>query len=674
MLALRLTALLLALLGLMPMANFVTTGNGLPWWSLAMREWALWGGVVVALSLATGALAPAQVERAFERMTRVLLAPSSRVFALVMGALTTALSLYFGWKLFGRQPVAGDEFAQRFQSLLLVHGRLSIPTALPSEFFNTAETLNVSGRWFSQFPMGGPAILAFGVHAGVPWLVNPLLAAVSVAAIYDFARSTTDEVTARVTALLAALCPTLFFMAGTQMNHTATLALLWIALAALARWHRCLTPVSDTGVRHRALSVIIGACVGTAATIRPFDAFVVAFLIGAFQLATARKHAWLTRSLVIECAAGLIPVILLLLANTFTTGSPFAFAYDVLNGPEHRPGFHLTPLGFDHTPRRGLYMASAYLMKLDIALFSWPLPAMLLVVVALLAMKRASAWDKLCMALVVAFIAGYAAYWAESYFLGPRFLFVLAPVFVLYTAAMPAALRERLGAPRLRAAALLVVPLLLIASWIIPGGGTLQFGVRQLASLYRMRSGASAVAAEVELQHLDHALVLLDEPWRERLIARLRAVGVRPLLAEQLVVQADACTLQRALDAVDGNPQSPASAQSVFDLIRTDAAMSPQPAMPTIARVSLVPGRPLAPECANELSRNPEFSVSVAEMLPYAELERSGALGGRVVYARDLGLRNERLRAGYGDRSWYIARSSFVNGEPRVTLELLRKP
>src|SRR6185369_783940 len=161
-------------------------------------------------------------------------------------------------------------------------------------------------------------------------------------------------------------------------------------------------------------------------------------------------------SLVAQCIAGAIPVLALLAANAATVGSPFAFAYDVLNGPEHRPGFHTTPLGFDHTPRRGLYMISAYLMKLDIGLFGWAVPAMLVIVATLGLQRRATRWDYLLLAILGGLMIGYGAYWSESYFVGPRFLYAAVPVFVFYTARMTTVVRERIHKPWLRASALLL--------------------------------------------------------------------------------------------------------------------------------------------------------------------------------------------------------------------------
>jgi hypothetical protein len=57
-------------------------------------------------------------------------------------------------------------------------------------------------------------------------------------------------------------------------------------------------------------------------------------------------------------------------------------------------------------------------------------------------------------------------------------------------------------------------------------------------------------------------------------------------------------------------------------------------------------------------------------MLPLETLDDSGRLAGAVVYARDFGPRNERLRARFGDRAWYVARATQEPGDSlRVTVE-----
>ena len=660
---LRATSVVLTLLGVIPMANLITTGAGLPWWTDAMKQWAVWLTVIISSALAIGYAAPALVEDAFARGERALLALPRRAFALLVAALTCGLAVYFGYRMFELHPVAGDEFAQRWQSSLLAAGRLSARPELLHEFFSTSESLVVYDRWFSQFPMGGPAILALGAVAGVPWLVNPLLAGFAAALFYVFARATTDELTGRIAALLFAASPFVLFMAGSQMNHVSTLALVLVALAAMPTWL-----ASERGLWP---SAAIGASLGIAATIRPFDAAVVALVIGIFQLREALRERRRFRSLAVQCAVGAVPVLLLLAANWATVGDPFIFAYDALNGAQHRPGFHATPLGFDHTPRRGLYMASAYLMKLDVGLFAWPAPAVLIVALTLVLQRRATSWDHLHAALLLAVLLGYAVYWSESYFVGPRFLFVSVPAFVLFTARFPFALGERLSSPHQRAATKVLVPLWLIVAWAAPPMDGRLFGVRELVRLYRMHPTAPAVLGAIRDAHLANALVFVPDGWHARLTARVRALGVRPLIAETLVSGHDACALQEALNAAErvDEVEPGRRAQLVFDAMERLPPAAKLSGLPPVEQISLIPGRPSSAECRAEFEGTLSYGLNLAELLPYVELDPEGRLGGHGVFARDCGPRNERLRGRFGKRAWYVARAAMEKGQLKVKLE-----
>ncbi|MEO5817303.1 MAG: hypothetical protein ABIT20_18695 [Gemmatimonadaceae bacterium] len=667
--ALRAMAVVLGVLGVVPAANYITTGVGLPWWSSAVKQWLIWALVIAAIAALLGRTMTDRVEAAFAWAERVLLVPSSRVFGAAIFTATCLLALYFGWRLFALEPVVGDEFAQRWQAHLLASGHLSALGDPHSEFFSTIQSLDVRGRVFSQFPMGGPALLAVGLLVGAPWIVNPLLAGVAAAALHDFIGAISDELTARVSAILFALSPFVLFMSGSEMNHAGTLACLLLALAALARW----TAAEDAS-RARGTSIVMGASLGVAATIRPFDAAVVALMIGVFQLVTIRAKPWLLRSLIAQCIAGAIPVALLFAANAATVGEPFAFAYDVLNGPEHRPGFHMTPLGFEHTPTRGLYMISSYLMKLDIGLFGWPVPAVLVMIATLVLQRRATRWDYLLLAMLGGLMIGYGAYWSESNFVGPRFLYAAMPVFVFYTARVTSVVRERIDRPWLRASALLLVPLWVGAAWLIPPTKDQLFGTKRLAQMYTMPSAAPVIRDAVKSAGIRNAVVFLDEGWHSRLASRLRTLGVRPLAAEQIVAATDACNLQHALDAADTLEPSRASERAglVMRAVESDAAATPLGQQVPNEQLAVVPGRPISADCVGEAGRIMSRGVSLAAMLPYVDLDADGRMGGNVLYARDFGARNSLLQSRYGDRAWYAARASFVDAKVAITLERIR--
>lgn len=649
---------------MIPAANLVTTGAGLPWWPAAVRQWLTWALIVPALAIAAAYLATGAMERLLTAADRALLLPSQRTFAVLVAVLTTGLALATGWWLFGLHAVVADEFAQRWQAMLLASGHLSAGAESHPEFFSTVETLAINGRWFAQFPLGGPLLLATGIAAHAVWLVNPLLAGVAALAFYDFLSHTTDERVARIAALLFAVCPWMLAMAGSEMNHVGTLAFVWIALASLAHWSK-----AGTERRRTVAAGAIGLSLGVAASIRPFDAAVAATCIGIFQLREAVERPEFRRSLLTELAAMAIPVALLLYANHATVGNAFTFAYDALNGPEHRPGFHLTPLGFEHTPRRALYMASAYLMKLDVGLFAWPVPAMAVVAGALWLLRGATRWDVLLVGFAAALLVGYACYWSESYFAGPRFLYVLAPVFVLYTARFPMAVMSRLGDTRARLAVALLVPLWLLVSWMAPVRESQLYGVREVASLYKVRAVGPAMMKAIADAQLHHAVVFVEEGLHARLTARLRALGMRPLAAEQFVSHADACTLVRAIGEAElmSDPRPVRQLDAVMRAVATDTDAVPLN-LPPAEQIALVQQRAPDTVCGRELETMRGNGANLAELMPFERVDDAGTLDGDVVFARDLGARNVVLRSRFPDRAWYGSRVERRGDEIDVRL------
>ncbi|MDB4916726.1 MAG: hypothetical protein JWM95_4370 [Gemmatimonadetes bacterium] len=663
---LRLGAVILAATGVFPLANYITTGQPMGWWPAALRLWMGWGiGVVIGVLVISAAL-PRAVDWSIAAVERVLLAPRRSVFASTLGVLACGLSLAFGWYLFRNEPIVGDEFVQRWQAHLLASGHLYARPESSPEFFSSVEALDSNGRWFSQFPMGGPAMLAIGVLVHAPWLVNPVFVAIAVMALYIMLSDIGDELTARGTALLFALCPFVLFMAGSEMNHVPSLAWTSVALVSLVRWYR-----AKNGSDARWAAAAIGGSLGLAATIRPFDASIVALVIGVLQISVVWKRRQLLPSLLFQCAAGAIPVALLLAANWATLGHPFAFGYDVLNGVEHRPGFHMTPLGFEHTPRRGLYNVSAYLLKLDFGLLAWPVPAMLLVVLALGLQRKAAVWDKVFLGISGLLLAGYTAYWSLSSYLGPRFLYTAAPFFLIYVGRLPGTLRSRFRQPLVRRGSLLLIPAWMLIAWTYPPQHDALIGVRQLAALYKSRAVAPAIRDAVAKAKLTHAVVFIPEGWHARLAARLRALTFRPLIAEEIVKQSDACFLEQTLNMAEMIPASNLAdrVKLVVRNVRVDVATSKVPGQAPSDQLSFVPGRPLAPVCRSDAEQMNSFGASLAEMLPYQEFDRSGRLAGDIIYARDFGRRNEQLRSRFGDRTWYVAHVIRTSGGVSAVLD-----
>jgi hypothetical protein len=662
---LRLMALALTATGVVPLANYLTMAQGLRWWSSAVHHWIAWGIVIGGGALLLARLLPRTYEELSVRTVRLLLRPSSRTFALLVAVLACGLALYFSWRLFGFQAATIDELSQQWQATMLTHGRLFARAEPELDFFSTMQTVVVHGRWFSHFPIGGPAIQAIGIRLGVPWLINPLLAGWGTVMVYRFAAATSSEVEARGAALLFALSPFVLFIAGSKLDHVATLAAIWTAIAMLPRW-----VAATTGREARLAAAVIGVAMGIAAAIRPYDAAIAGVVVGLFQVAAARGNRALSRSLLVQVAVGLVPVMLLLAANHATTGGFFTFGYDLLNGPDHRPGFHMSPLGFEHTPRHGVYTISTYLMRFNTVLLAWPVPAMAVMAVVLGWQRRASRWDQLLIGLLAGTLAGYVVYWGEGSFLGPRFLYTAVPVFLIYIARLPVVLRERVHSPVLRTAVTLLLPLWLLVAWLSPANTFSPFGVWSLAARAEQRETVSSrIADEVARQHLTHAVVFVADGWHARLTARLRALGVRPFMAQLIVGHYDACGLQRRLDEADTLATHDARTAHVFAILQGPPSR-PVPGLSGMEQLALEPGQQLTERCREEWRRSRALGGDLARMLPLQRLDDSGRLAGSVIYARDFGPRNERLRARFGDRSWYVARATREEGDSlRVTVQ-----
>ena len=649
---LRVGGVVLAVLGIFPLAAVIKYAPVVQWVPAAAVEWLVATPALIAVCLAVAYRFGNQSDAFLDRARATLLAPSGRDFAAWSALIVLALSLFFVWYNSGGVPTSGDEMSLQFQVRLLLHGWLSASAEPHFEFFGGTEAMAVDGRWFSQFPIGGALLLAPGAFVKAPWLVNPVLAAWTAVSLYRFASRTMDETTARAATLLFALSPFVIFISATQMNHSGALALLMFALASLPEWTTSTDPR-----RVRRTAVYIGFAIGAIATIRPYDAVLCAAVIGIFQLSVVRGSSARWRSFLWQAAGGLVPLSIVLIANLRTTGHPLLFGYDALNGVSHRPGFHVDPTGNEFTPLQGVHHISAYLLRLNFALFASPIPAMAMIVVTLMCARSATRWDYLLLGLIGALCVGYASYWAESFMLGtPRFLYVAVPAFILFAARMPDALATRWTSVTIRRAIYLLVPASMAIAWLLPPRGPVYIGVWKMADLIRDREHAANpdIGREIDAAGLTDALVFVHDSWHGRLSARLRAIGAPALTAESMATIVDACALQRALDDEDAvaGPPSTRRVQRVMAKAMSAGKALGVMSLPFQMRLAFVDG--LIPAvCVPQLVADRGGTTPLEPFLPYEGWDSGGRLGGRVVFARDYGARNSLLLARFGDRTWY---------------------
>lgn len=644
----RLAAVLLAALGCFPVANWLTAGRATPWFARTFVGWMVLGGVLLAVLLAAARLLPRSTERAWDgiaratlRVPRAWFVAGTALFAFVAAASIFAV-------VFARQPHDVDEAAQLWHAKMLASGRLALAADPHREFFAMDDMID-QGRWYSHFPMGGPAFLAIGVIARAAWLLNPALLALSVVGVYAFARRAYDEQVARASALLLATSPFALFMGASYMNHVPTLFLACTALAQLAIWHDA-RAAAEVTIRNRAAAAL-GLSLGLAFTVRPLDAIVLAFVCGLMQLATLRREPERWTLLMYQAAGALLPAIILFWVNTRTTGAAFRLGYDVLYGTAHGFGLHADPYGVAHTPARALIFLSKYLLQLSVVLFEWPLPAIGVLAAGLLVLRRPSGWDRLLLGWFAAQAVAYSLYWAEGMFRGPRFLFTAIPAAIVLVARAPF-LVAAASSGTWRRTVPFVLPACVLFTWLATPFPTSLAGRMRMyrRTGARFQVDAGFLARQAGLQH---ALVFVNEDARSRALHDLWSLGIGRGDALRLMDSAPTCGVRQAID----EERARVAGEAAGRLARlVERATSVDPAAPPPAA------------CIDDARRDASGWSSYMPFFAANSVDADGRVGGEVVYALDLGDHNEALRLRFADRRWYRATTRAVAGRVIVSV------
>ena len=641
-------ALLVLTLGLYPLANQLTGGEATPWFDNARNFWLLIGGGLLVALLVLARWMPAQLDAAWDAITTRVMGIPPRAFVGGVALFAFAASAILAVICFGRQPHNADEVAQLFHAKILLSGRLALPPDANPEFFGMDNMID-RGRWYSQFPIGGPAFLAIALALRAAWLLNPALLAFSILSVYGFARRAYSEAVARATALLFALCPFALFMAASYMNHVPVLWLASVALMQVTIW-------ADAKGPHDAYraAILIGLALGVAFTVRPLDALIVAGVVAAIQLDHLRGSATRARSLVVQVVAGLLPVAVLFVVNMRTNGAPLRLGYEVLYGSAHQLGFHLDPYGTPHTPARALTFASKYLLQLNVLLFEWPIPVIAIIAAGLIALRRPTRWDLALIALLLAQVFGYALYWHDGSFRGPRFLFTAMPAIIILTARAPFVIATATRGA-VRRVSMLVLPACVLVAWLAVG---INMSVPGRVRMYRRGSPVLRVDPEA-MAHaagLHRALVFINEGVAARNVHYLWELGLSRGQATRVMVSASSCAIRRSIDAEVA--VRPARTRGRLDRLVMGALAFDAAHQLNLPR-----------ECEDDVRRDNEGSASFAPFFPANTIDANGHLGGDVVYALDLGAHNEVLRARFGDRRWYRFGVRLASGDsvPRLT-------
>jgi hypothetical protein len=611
------------------------------------RAWLLWTPAILALALALNFVWRDGLERYLERWRIKVFGVPYRAYVLVCALALLAAAASLSSVLFARNPHNVDSIAQLFQARIFLGGSLTAPAPEYPEFFGATHLVTHEGRWFSQYPPGHPALLIFGLLAGLPWLINPLFAAGTLALVFAAARRLLGEAGARLSAALYLVSPFALFMSASYMNHVTCSFFLALALYAAVR--------AEGNGRGLAWPLATGAALAAAATIRPLEAAAWAAVL---CLWIVFRKGWRPGLVVgAACLVGLAP---LLLYNGLTTGHPLRFGYSLLWGAGHGLGFHTDPWGEPFTPIVSFANTALDFQRLDVLLYLWPFPSLIFVFVAIAYAARTEgsrAAVALLAALLLAAPLAYFFYWHRDNYLGPRFLFASLVPAVMLTAAGILALDRRLG--RWRGALWLA----LLSGALV--GLTVYFP--QSAGRFAGRMVERKLHPELEAERagIRDALVFVKVGWGSRLIPRLWAWGIPASETERTYRAVDGCRLQAALDGADSLVAAGADSTSARAALTSQLRTWRDMNLPVVrdvlpdGSVRVDTSAALPERCYREVLQD-EAGFTVYGTLIW---RNDPWLTKGIVYARDFGPeRNGRLQARYGGRRSYLY--APLSGEP----------
>lgn len=358
------------------------------------------------------------------------------VLALLLALSGLMITAWVSADVFERIPHIEDEFAYLWQAEVMAEGQISQPSPENPKAFPIPFVVDYEGQRFAKYPPGWPAALSIGSRANIPWLVNSLLAGLSLWLIYRLGTKILGHGVGLLAELLALSSPMFLMLSGSLLSHTLSLCL---ALVFQLAWLDSF-PLRGASREQRApdgLVLVTGAgSLGLLALTRPLTAVAVAApfaLHGIYLLARGNpeeKRKLLILALVTSGVASL-----LLIWQWALGGSPIRNLY-TLWWPYDRLGFG-PDIGVTESGHNLYWALQNMRFNLSAGLrdfFGWPYLSWLFIPFGLIVLcpKRDG---KLVLAVFVSLVLAYGMYWPGSCLYGPRYYYEGLPSLTICCAA-----------------------------------------------------------------------------------------------------------------------------------------------------------------------------------------------------------------------------------------------
>jgi len=345
--------------------------------------------------------------------------------ALFVFIFTSLFSLF----IFEHIPHINDEIAYLFQAKIFKTGQLYVSSPCAKDFFNFTHIIN-NGKWYSQYPPGYPSLLLLGLLIQAPWLINPLLASLSIIFFYFLGKEIYDAKVGLLTAIFGSISIWFLLMSSTMMSHTSCMFFTSLFLLFLFRSFKKPTIING---------LLTGLGLGMAFLIRPYTALLISIPFLLFYALNFIKN--LKRNLKNSIAFILVlttSILILLIYNNVTNDNFLTFGYEVCHGKGHGIGFGNSGYtNIPHTAYLGFIQLFNYINALNRDLFGWPLSSFLAIVPLFFFTKINYKYRKKDLVLASGFfslLVGLFFFWGTYILIGARMSFEAIPILLLLSA------------------------------------------------------------------------------------------------------------------------------------------------------------------------------------------------------------------------------------------------
>lgn len=340
------------------------------------------------------------------------------IFALGMLALCATLSQ----ANFHGLPHLYDSFNHYVQAKIFSEGKLYEKSHALAKFFNTPVIAN-DGKVYDMHLPGHSLMLSLGYLLGAPWLVNPIMAALTVIAIYLLGQEIGGRSLGYISAALVLISHFIVFMSSEYMSHPTCLFFLTLFMYAYIRQHK---------TRDIRFAFIAGLSIGFAFITRAQSTIPIGLPFALHALWVICNNPRQTWKCTAYMAAGFgIFLCWILYYNFVLSDTPWRFA-------KTNPADYITHFFSAHRMANiynDLYRVLRLSTLLHTFLFGWPYKLSLIFVLLFFIFHIRKPYLNL---LTASFLSAFIGLFINPFYdeiFGPRYIYEISTILIVITAA-----------------------------------------------------------------------------------------------------------------------------------------------------------------------------------------------------------------------------------------------